>query len=246
MIFNIDSGGGKISAEMIAFDGSFDFAEDGSNWELALYSSGTLRFKGTPGVVDVFVVDGGKPGSDARNAAGDGGAGGNGGNYKNTPIRLKRGVQYQVTIGESGGSSSVSGGNVTVDASDGAHKNGGKGASMTSGSSNVNEEGDDGVYAYGEETDTTIIANLHGVLFAPGGGGGHGVTANYVYSSSHGGKSTGGITGGGSGGGAGNGSKGTGYGAGGGGGASVAPDGVKGTGGLGGTGIILIRNRRDR
>lgn len=246
MIFNIDSGGGKISAEMIAFDGSFDFAEDGSNWELALYGSGTLRFKETPGVVDVFVVDGGKPGNNARNAAGDGGAGGNGGNYKNTQIRLKRGVQYQVTIGESGGSSSVSGGNVTVDASDGAHKNGGRGASMTSGSSNVNTGGANGVYAYGEDSDTTIVSRLRNVLFAPGGGGGHGVTADYVRSSAHGGISTGGRTGGGSGGDAGNGSNGTGYGAGGGGGASVAPNGVQGAGGLGGTGIILIRNRRDR
>lgn len=245
MIFNIDSGGGKISAEMIAFDGSFDFAEDGSNWELALYGSGTLRFKGTPGVVDVFVVDGGKPGNNARNAAGDGGAGGNGGNYKNTQIRLKRGVQYQVTIGESGGSSSVSGGNVTVDASDGAHKNGGRGASMTSGSSNVNTGGANGVYAYGEDSDTTIVSRLRNVLFAPGGGGGHGVTSDYVRSSAHGGISTGGRTGGGSGGDAGNGSNGTGYGAGGGGGASFAPDGVRGSGGAGGTGIILIRNRRN-
>jgi hypothetical protein len=244
MIFNIDSGGGKMSADMIAFDGNFDFAEDGSNWELALYGSGTLRFKGTPGLVDVFVVDGGKPGNDAQNTAGDGGAGGNGGNYKTTTIRLKRGIQYQVSVGGSGESSAISGGNNVIDASDGAHKNGGIGATMTAGSSNVNKAGDDGVYAYGEETDTTIIANLHGVLFAPGGGG-HGVTADYVRSSAHGGISTGGMTGGGTGGYSGNGTDGRGYGAGGGGGASVAPDGVRGRGGAGGTGIILIRNRRN-
>jgi hypothetical protein len=224
------------------------FATDGEHWEAALFTSGALTPK-KDADVDLFIVDGGKPGKAAVNEYGTAGSGGDGGNYKTVTVHLKRGVTYQVTIGESGGASSLVGGSINANASGGSHKAGGQGADMAGGTG-VNTGGEPGVYAYEKETDTVLIESLKRTLFAPGGGGGHGASSSGK-SDARGGDNRGGETGGGDGGDFTNshtGRNGTGYGAGGGGGVSISSafDGTSytGTGGAGGPGIIMVCDHR--
>lgn len=248
MVFNLDTGGGKMAADKIVFDGNHYYAESGDDWEAAFLNSGTLRFKATPGLVDLFIVDGGKPGLTAPSGDGVSGAGGDGGNCQTITARLKSGVAYRVQIGHSGEGTTLSVGNVVYNADGGTHTTGGRGADLQSSSNNVNDGGEDGMYAYGDDSDTVIIDCLVGTKFGPSGGGGHARSSTNVTSWAHGGVRTGGETGGGNGGDSDaatrDGDDATGFGGGGGGGADNSVYGIKGNGGAGGDGIIMMRKHR--
>lgn len=232
----------KSTASIYANDGQ------GVNWEIAFKANGTLKFKKNPGLIDVFIVDGGKPGLKAPSGDGVSGAGGDGGNCQTVTAHLKSGTVCRIQIGHSGEATTMSVGNIVYNADEGTHTVGGKGANLQLSSSNVNARGEDGMYAYGEESDTVIIASLVGTKFAPSGGGGHARSSTNVISWAHGGVRTGGETGGGNGGDSDastrDGNDATGFGGGGGGGADNSVYGIKGNGGAGGDGIIIIRNHR--
>lgn len=220
--------------------------ETGDNWELVFLGNCTITFSKDVDV-DVFAVGGGQAGGtgDGQYVSGtsawaEGGKGGNGGGTETAAAHLTKDTAYTVTIGGSGASTSAFG----VTAASGAGSAGGNGARTPS---HAAENGADSTaYAFGEQN----------TLYAPGtrygaGGAGAGANANGANL----GAGTGGATGGGDGGtdttsgstdkigkpGAAN------TGAGGGGGATLAVNAdapTKYAGGLGGSGIAIIRNAR--
>ena len=254
MIFNLDSGGGKMAEDKVEFSGSKLWYQDSAtgDWELALLSSGTLRFKATVGNVDIFMVGPGDNGSSGRsNSASDvyGGDGGNGGEIVNQSSRLNLGRRYTVTIGDPGEVTRLTDAiNVDISAQSGAGVVGGKGGHVLNNAQaryGPNKDGLnlDGALAF--NGDNTMISSLTGTKFGAGGGGAR-CSAYYSnnYYPSSGGSTSGGDTGGGSGGGAdsaGN-SATPNTGSGGGGGGDYG--GASYSGGAGATGIVMIRNHR--
>lgn len=251
MIFNLDSGGGKMAEDMVVFGGTklWYQDEDTGYWELALLSSGTLKFKATPGDVDIFMVGPGDNGDSGRaNSAADvyGGDGGNGGEIVNRSVRLKSGHNYTVTIGNPGGETSLTDAvGFDITAEGGAGVSGAAGGHVLNNAQqkygpNKDNVDLDGVLAF--NGGDTLISDLAGVKFGAGGGGAR-CTAYYGnnYYPSTGGSASGGTTGGGSGGGAQSaGDPATGNtGSGGGGGGCYA--GTTYAGGSGATGVIIIR-----
>lgn len=252
-------GGGKISGQGdINFTGVSNFAIDAnSNWELLLKSNGTLRFLKNPGDVDVFYVGGGFPGGlgTANNIQANGGQGGLGGKTHTIQSTLKKGQNYIIQIGAGGyytgntltnPTASTAFGESSANGSDGS--NGGQGSITRSNSRyQAAAKGNDGVFAFNENTS---LLNS-GVRYAAGGGG---AQSMYEYTFNKDGNRAGGTTGGGIGGrisarndteNGGNGVDNTGSG---GGGAWAAYTNTYqeevGRPGIGGSGIIIIRNHR--
>ena len=251
-------GTGKFSGEDdFTFNGSsYQFAASGGNWEIALKDSGTFQFKKDPGMVDIFLVGGGDPGtaghmgsSQSMAVGGDGGSGGECITLRG--LTLGRAL-CSVTIGKSGANTSFVSSSIGLSAIavHGANANGGTGAYSTygGGGADAGQPGN-GSLAFGESG--TLIGGS--TLFGAGAGGGaasrasDGAIADWSY---------GGTTGGGNGGSASyyngqytnageNGDANTGSGGGGGGALVLAFGNVQhADGGAGGSGIVILRNHR--
>lgn len=248
MIFNLDTGGGPMAAEKILFEGDFDFARDGQDWEAAFYESGTLKFATEPGLVDIWILDGGENGGSGEIAGGYvySGIGGDGGLHKLHTVRLRRGVEYALTVGAAGEASSLVGGGLDLNASTGAKSTGGTKAKMPQGvvsQGDVNTGGNQGAWPYEADSDCTLIDALAGKRLGASGAAGDANNDQSVYTDQHGSSTTGGEHGGGDGGVR---SHHSGYDAsepGGGGGGSYGDGshGQHGTGGSGAAGLVLIR-----
>ena len=219
------------------------------NWEIAILSGNgdNLKFTRVVDSVDIFIVGGGNPGGNASgNIWGDGyyaqgGNGGNGGQCRTiTNFSISKNVNYSLKIGASG-QSTIGFGYTSIA---GGGSSGGTGAfeRQTPSARYAGTAGSNGVYAFGNST--TLFSS--GTRYGAGGGSGGAININQ-------GGSVGGapgITGGGSGGTI---SHGDGYnavantGSGGGGGYAKfnnTGDYWAGSGGAGGSGIIIIRNHR--
>ena len=204
------------------FKGHFPGWKDG--WKLRLLTSGTLtitQMYGSGGTVDAFLVGGG--------ASSDGDDGGGGGYTKTeTGIALLTGTEYPVVIGGTGGTTSA----FDLSASGGSGKNGGSGggAGREDGYDSGGNGGSDGsnggnthsggTGGTGQGTTTREFAEEGGTLYS-GGGAGHGGTRGDGKAGAGGG---GGVSG--------NGTANTGGGGG-------------GDGGIGGSGIVILRNARE-
>lgn len=218
----------------IVNDADDEITASADNWKIRLLTSGTLTFSTLNGAadgIDVFCVGGGGAGTNYEGAnEGEGGAGGGGGGYTKTQkgVSVKTGATYAVQVG---GGGSMSGGGTTnafgVSAGGGGiglNQNGGAGGSGGGGgkSAGGSDGGNGGSYYYGS--------------FQYIGGKGQGSTTREF------GESTSTLYAGGGGGNEGAG------GAGGGGtnGAGVVNTGGGGGGRLnaGGSGIVIIRNKR--
>ena len=263
MIFNIKNN--AKSAAQIEFDGSMLYARNGADWEAAFLESGTIRFLNDPGEVEVFLCSNGYSGGTTARLQGNvgqwwlyGAGGGRGGDYLIRPVSLKRNVDYTLTIGAE---STLSGGDVSLSTAAGTRgASGGQGAicraeTSVYASSGVTQQpgaGGDGIFAFNEPSDTTLIEEFKGKRFCAGGGGGDAahISVNVFCSSDN----KGGLTD------AGNGSKfrkvngvntatdstaGAPNSASGGGGARCTYEQNDDTSKAGGTGILFIRNRRN-
>jgi hypothetical protein len=241
--------GGTFNGEGdFTFTGRYDFASDGNgNWEIALYESGTLKFTKKPGALDIAVVAGGLPGGIGENDIG--GVGGKGGGVVtfNNVETVSTGVDYNIVVGESGANSEIVGLTINGErcrAVTGAGSNGG----LPSNRRNVAPtRGDPGTKIW---NGVSLIAALVDILYGAGGGPGGFFSVDYAnYDSEEGGETGGGeggyFTQGGT------------YrtdningqantGAGGGAGGTDARGGniIKRDVGLGGSGIVRIRNHR--
>lgn len=245
---------------VFSYSGSYEFDYDklsnGTyNWELALLSgSGTnLRFSRVTDKIDIFIV-----GSGANGGRGSsnpdyqyyaiGGKGGSGGEIKTlSNITIATNTNYPVTIGSAGNTTSITIGGTTYSCSSGAGKVGGDGAVVYGNAyiATVGENGQNGEWAFGSSSTKLRTGYRYG---ASGGGGG---TRNAYYYIIRG-YGTGGKGPASGSGGAGNGgvyNKGGGNatdnsGAGGGGGGYDQENYNDYDGGIGGSGIIIIRNHR--
>lgn len=235
--------GGQIKSESdILFEGQFDFAIDSDgDWEAAFYESGSIRFKKSPGDVDIAIVAGGESGKQGRAATpyftGLGGEGGKGGEVVTAQRHLQRGVSYTAVVGGSDENSTLSLPSETITARSGYGANGGI-PSSTRGTPPT--EGSDGTKIWGGES---LIAALADIQYGAGGGPGEYESSDYA---SYPG-AAGGTTGAGRGGylnaaQAASGQANTGS-AGGGAFRDDAHD-TDGTVGLGGSGIVRMRNHR--
>ena len=229
----VNSGGESVPK--FTYTGTYAIAKDGKNWKISFLSSGTFS---TPRslLVDLFAVGGG---ASAYRLGGTGIEGGGGGGYT-TPVLAKTiagGSNYEVTIGEGGGSSGVpsdggassfgslitaNGGSAPIGSRYGGNGGSGGGGSYANGGSDGSNggEGDSEYNGTGQGTTTREFGEPDGDLYAGGGGGYQG---------------TGGAGGGG------NGYNGTVPGE-----AGVANTGggAGSHGGTGGSGIVIIRNAR--
>ena len=232
-----------------------DFATWTGNWKIRFLTSGTLTFtnlNGAEGGIDVFLVGGGASG---------GGRGGGGGGYTKTQksVSVSVGAKYPIVIGAGGsgpttsnrvppnaggltsafgltanGGSTSSGGDYPSPGGSGGGSGRVGGAGYSGGSDGSNGSGGDG--GKGQGTTTREFGEVNGTLYAGGGGGGA-VTTHET--------SSGGAGGGGDGGGVGadprpkNGDANTG-----GGGGGIGN--ISGTVAYasGGSGIVIIRNKR--
>lgn len=260
MIFALDPGGGPITAGKISFDGPSAFARAGKDWELALKGSGTLRFLVSPGLVDVWILDAGEPGASGSVSGGYvySGKGGDGGLHRLHTLRLRPGVDYAVTIGESvkdnapAALSSLIGGGESLDASAGTRSSGGTRAQMAQGvesSGTVNTGGADGVWPFEDASQSSLLEELLALgKLAAAGAAGDANNNKYVYTDQHGSDTDGGDDGGGDGGTRSHraGHEGTGYGAGAGGGYGDGANPANcGAGALGAPGLILMRPHKE-
>ncbi len=211
------------------------------DWMLTLKTSGTLHFSDLGSAakgIEVFLCGGG--GNGGRGHAWSGGGGGGGGYTANKTTNVSVDQNYPITIGGSGGnttafSTTAQAGENGADSGTGADAAGttypggsGTGKGGTGGASRINAtDGQDGVYAFNGSS---------GIKYGAGGGGGKGVDDNYPYIGK------GGVTGGGSGTDDQNSDKSNGVANTGGGGGGGNPK-TK-TGGTGGSGVVIIRNKR--
>ncbi len=236
-------------------------ASSGTDWEIAFKASGTLRFRKNPGPIDVFLVGGGQDGDDGRLdgiAKAYGGAGGASGECVTaTNIPAKRSTDYTITIGASSGTiDTVAFGQTALgwagEAGGSPAWSGYDGDGADAPARNATGGASDGHYAFGVSGTLIGGSTKYG---ASGGGGGaarHRDTSPYSARAIRG---QGGVTGGGDGGiadedasTAANGGDATANtGSSGGGGACVITGYsqiVKGNGGAGASGIVIIRNHR--
>lgn len=221
-----------------------DTRADGTvDWELVLKTSGILTFSRVVDKVDLFLVGGGKPGTSGAYSGSwstgyaRGGAGGTGGErVTQTNVDVQAGVAYAITVGDSNEATSALGST----ARSGYGSSGGTGAYENASS-----------MARDAATAATVGATSFSVLwntswlFGAGGGGGAAKAGNLGGSAS----SSGAATGGGSGGtsshrGGYDGAANTGSGGGGGYAVNTQSDVDYGTGGAGGSGVVIIRNAR--
>ena len=207
-------------------------AADGTvNWELAFLKSCSVTFSRVPDA-DLFLVAGGNPGS--------GGNGGRGGNRLTLrAVKIDANVEYTVTIGGSGAPTSA-GSASTADSGAESGAAGGYGGWVESGGQHHATAGGNGAYAFGEST--SMIPQLSGRRYAPGGGGGGFRNEAWVYANN----AAGGTTGGGVGGSLNSKNGGNGDGNTGSGGGGRCRDTQEGDGnvGAGGSGIVILRNAR--
>ena len=219
--------------------------ESNKNWNVAFCTTGNLRFTELNGAnegIDVFVLGGGGDGGRAASFEVNGttyssGGGGGGGGYRSTSFNEKVGTEhpYEIIVGGRGGSSSAF--NVTA--------SGGSAGGTASGVNNAGEggtggsDGGRGGINAGSGTNgvdgTYAFIGSSGTRYGPGGGGGYGYNGEISQS--------GPVNYGGSDGGGNSGENGKdNFGAGGGGAnhlgyTSTDP-------GFGGSGIVIIRNKR--
>ena len=248
MLFQLDQTGGAVSEDSILFEGDFDFARDGQAWEAAFYESGTLRFAADPGICDIWILDGGEDGGSGEIAGGYvySGIGGDGGLHKLHTVRLRRGVEYTLTVGAAGEASSLAGGGLDLDASAGTRSAGGTKAKMPQGvvsQGDVNSGGNQGAWPYESDSVCTLIVALAGKRLGASGAGGDANNDSGVYTDQHSSSTTGGEHGGGDGAVRDhhNGYDATQPGGGGGGGYGDGKYGQHGVGGSGASGLILVR-----
>lgn len=259
-----------IEAGDFQYSGNYLFKTDGhGNWEMALLdgSAASLQFLKNPGKVDIFLVAGGQKAKyywetpqNAKNGPSHGGIGGNGGETVTARgVTLATGTAYSVNIGAGDQNTTLSGGDVNLIAVGGNGLTGGEGGIAAQDATIDAPAVSDGVYAYGEASDTLLFTETEfpGHRFgAPGGGGGSMLYINQNNNSSGalGGESNGPDHEYGKGGGynSRNGSQGyPRHGQGGGGpyywwtgSASRYGDGTEAALGLGGSGVMFIRNAR--
>lgn len=245
---------------VFSYSGSYRFDYDklsnGTyNWELAFLSgSGTnLNFSRVTDKIDIFIVGSGANGGHGSSNPdyqyyAIGGKGGNGGEIKTlSNITIATNTNYPVTIGSAGNITSINIGGTTYSCSSGTGKVGGDGAVVYGNASiaTVGQNGQNGVYAFGSSNTKLWPGYRYG---ASGGGGGTRNAQYYVIR----GYGTGGKGPASGSGGAGNGGA---YnqggknatansGCGGGGGGYDQENYNDYDGGIGGSGIIIIRNHR--
>lgn len=251
----------------ITYTGSYKIVDDNNNvitstlgnWKIRFLTSGTLTFtnlRGAANGIDVFLVGGGGNGGSYSEANGYSSASGGGGGYTKTQkaFSVTTASTYSITIGGSGGNTSAFG--YTANAGkNGADKSaGGNGGSGGGGSSIWNGNGMNG----GSDGSNGSTASYGNTTYS-GGAGQRSTTREF-------GESTGTLYAGGGGSGAGGGAPGASAGAGGSGGGGrgsyysngniSATSGSTNTGGggggggrwgargSGGSGIVIIRNKR--
>lgn len=224
-------------------------AAGGVNWELALLSgtNATIRFTKMPTNIDVFLVGGGSNGGlghiDSRyEYGGDGGLGG--GVVMNSNVHIEANTDYSFTVGRSGQPSTIFG-ETTYGAPYGYRYETGRIASTSDGARSeigftdviAALPGISGALAFGEQTSLLFSGRRYSAC-----GGGGGLLPQERSTAVNG--AAGGVTGGGAGGSqnaeAANGEDNTGSGGGG----AFWSNGHSGAPGVGGSGIIIIRNAR--
>lgn len=210
MIFNLKRLGAS-GLPVIDFDGDMLSAFSGDEWEAAFLESGTIRFNSNPGDCDIFLVADGKSGGTTSQAGYFptryyyGAGGGRGGNYRLARATLSAGVDYTLTIGDD---TTLAGNGLSLSTADGnVGSNGGDGAlcrvelyteQMLLYTASINRQpgkGGNGVWAYNEAYDTTIISEFSGKRFSAGGGGGDACCSSlnvYCSSDNSGGETDGG------------------------------------------------------
>ena len=262
---NAVGSGTKRAIPQVTYTGQMVTEQDGSNWKLSFLTSGILTFvtaNNAEDGIDVFCVGGGAGGRTADSYHGGAGGGGGYTTTQNNAYAPQNGSTYTVVIGAGGtadgdgSASSFTDGNTTVTANGGlkgvgatnSAKVGGAGGSGGGGSSRYDVGGnggsngadgsagsgsDPGSGGTGQGVTTREFNEPTGTLYSGGGAGGNGRGYTTAYA-------TGGVGGGG-------------------GSASGTKDGVPNTGGgggsgnantdasvagLGGSGIVIIRNAR--
>lgn len=169
---------GKMNARGYSFSGQSEYKESGENWEIALKTSGTFRFKAKVGAIDIFLVGGGQNGGagtyESETASARGGTGGAGGAYKTeSNVSVSKGTDYTIVIGSAGQNSAGFG----KTSSGGTVKSGGAGAGAShnsaTGSYNAGN-GTSGTKAFGESG--TLIGG--DTIYASSGGGGSAASAS--------------------------------------------------------------------
>lgn len=232
------------------YTGDYIYLNDGSdNWRIKFLTSGVF-IPNEDINMDVFLVGGGGGGGRGQSGYGKGGGGGGGGYVTNANITVKAGKSYNVVIGEGGvsredGTASTAfgftakGGKGSFYSEGGTGGSGGGGGGTGSGASG-GSNGENGNKLTGGEgggtgqgTTTREFGDENGRLYAGGGGGGGYDSGGKGGSGGSGG---GGNGGGGGGGGGTDGMMNTGGGGGGG--------GERNSGADGGTGIVVVRNKR--
>ena len=210
--------------------------ESTQNWRLKLLTTGTLTFTKDPGTLDVFLVGGGGNGAVVNNSGGSsGGGGGAGGKTLTIGIKPTKNEPYEIVVGGSAGDTSAFGATAEAGGSGSGSKGGSGGSGGGGGGASVGgTNGGDGTSAkgsggLGQGTNTYEFGEEGTTLYSGGGGGGAwgGSTSNYGQAGDETAGSGGNKIGG-------NGLANRG---GGGGGAGT-------TAGLGGSGIVIIRNHR--
>lgn len=250
MIINLGPTGKSAakSPPIFTYTGAYSYKEsvdsDGTvNWEIAFTSGGNLVFQRVVPKIDVFMIGGGANGSNGSHndsiARSIGGAGGKGGTRRNLTgndaVSVTAGTTYALEIGGAGAATKGFG----YTAAGGNGRNGGTGAYVTDNTTSGEHAtgGNAGEEAFGSGSQTL---HWNGYKYGAGGGGG-GAKAPGTYFTRNPGR--GGTSGAGDGGAensnGGNATANSGSGGGGGGFYNWA-----GTGGTGGSGIIIIRNAR--
>ena len=178
------SGRSGIETGDFQYSGNYLFTSDGhGNWEMALLdgSAASLLFLKNPGKVDMFLVAGGQTApyyqgspQNAYYGPSNGCPGGNGGEtLTRKNVQLSTGTAYSVSIGGSDQNTTFSGGGLNLIAVGGNGLAGGVGGVAAQDTKIDAPAVRDGVYAYGEESDSLMFteAEFPGHLFGPPGGG---------------------------------------------------------------------------
>ena len=241
------------------YTGSHQLIDDGNyNWRLKLLTSGTLTFShlgSGASAVDAFLVGGG--GGGAGSPYGNYGGGGGGGGYTRTETKTVTLTAYSIVIGAGGsaGDNSSNGGaggttsafGVTASGGmggPGGHNelirgaNGGSGGGSSAGTGGSDGSDGGGINhtgapwgGIGQHTTTREFGEASGTLYAGGGGGaGNRDQLDVVFAGGAGGGANGGGWGNAAAANTGGGGGGVGY--------------TRGSGGAGGSGIVVIRNHR--
>ena len=171
-----------ITKNDFTYNGNYIFTTDGKNWEIALLggNAASLVFTKNPGKVDIFAVAGGAKASyysstpqNAQVGPSHGAPGGNGGEcVTRSGISLAANTNYSVSIGGSDQNTTISGGDLSITAASGHGSSGGAGGIAAQDTTTNASAGTAGVYAYGKPSDTLITNAFKGHKFGAGGGGG--------------------------------------------------------------------------